>query len=328
MISQVLPIIRQACKETAGMEEAVENQNYSKEIAATIHDVLTEDKYEFEFDEKDGIFTFGYHVVEVVHERLLYGDWLKLCIVVMEDAFLMYAVSPRKIYYSTKRKTMEFINRVNVRLNYCKFELSNYEKGELRVSTFHKCEEGKAPSPALVRDMICTLITAMEDYGGGMGVLQEQKGLTAKEALENCETIKKKRLLDEKEYANQVAKQTEKEQSKENVGKTEVILDEETKAAVKDSLFTILKFGKLIEWCDENTVPVPEDAIQLVKSDAQVLKETDIFEFDFENDAAFVETVRKFMGLIRKGIKIQKEIRKYKAIKAALNGEDGGESEE
>ena len=310
------------------MEEAVENQNYSKEIAATIHDVLTEDKYEFEFDEKDGIFTFGYHVVEVVHERLLYGDWLKLCIVVMEDAFLMYAVSPRKIYYSTKRKTMEFINRVNVRLNYCKFELSNYEKGELRVSTFHKCEEGKAPSPALVRDMICTLITAMEDYGGGMGVLQEQKGLTAKETLENCETIKKKRLLDEKEYANQVAKQTEKEQSKENVGKTEVILDEETKAAVKDSLFTILKFGKLIEWCDENTVPVPADAIQLVKSDAQVLKEADIFEFDFENDTAFVETVRKFMGLIRKGIKIQKEIRKYKAIKAALNGEDGGESEE
>ena len=78
----------------------------------------------------------------------------------------------------------------------------------------------------------------------------------------------------------------------------------------------------------ENTVPVPEDAIQLVKSDAQVLKEADIFEFDFENDTAFVETVRKFMGLIRKGIKIQKEIRKYKAIKAALNGEDGGESEE
>ena len=105
-------------------------------------------------------------------------------------------------------------------------------------------------------------------------------------------------------------------------------MDEETKAAVKDSLFTILKFGKLIEWCDENTVPVPEDAIQLVKSDAQVLKEADIFEFDFENDAAFVESVRRFMDSIRKGIEIQKEIRKYKAIKAALEGEDGGESEE
>lgn len=323
-----MPIIRQACRETAGMEEAVEKQNYSKEIAATIHDVLTEDKYEFKFDEKDSIFTFGYHVVEVVHDGTLYGDWLKLCVIVTEDAFLIYAVSPRKAYYSTKRKTMEFINRVNVRLNYCKFELSNYEKGEIRVSTFHKCEEGKAPSPALVRDMIRTLVTAMEDYGGGLGILQEQKGLTAKEALENCEAIKKQQLLAKKEYENQIAKQTEKEQSKESVGKTEVVWDEETKAAVKESLFPILNFGKLIGWCDEDNVPVPEDAIQLVKSDAQVLKEADIFEFDFENDAAFVESVRRFMDSIRKGIEIQKEIRKYKAIKAALNGEDGGESEE
>ena len=79
-------------------------------------------------------------------------------------------------------------------------------------------------------------------------------------------------------------------------------MDEETKAAVKDSLFTILKFGKLIEWCDENTVPVPEDAIQLVKSDAQVLKEADIFEFDFENDTAFVENNLFFKSLLERGV--------------------------
>ena len=104
---------------------------------------------------------------------------------------------------------------------------------------------------------------------------------------------------------------------------TEAVLDEVANEAFKKSLFTMIDFGKLVGWCDEDNLPVPEDVIQSVKEDAQVLKEEDIFDFDMGNDAAFLDSVRKFSDTLREEIKREKEIRKYKAIKAALNGDDG-----
>ena len=101
------------------------------------------------------------------------------------------------------------------------------------------------------------------------------------------------------------------------------VLDEAANEAFKKSLFTIIDFGKLVGWCDEDNLPVPEDVIQSVKGDAQVLKDEDIFDFDMGNDAAFLDSVRKFSDTLREEIKREKEIRKYKAIKAALNGDDG-----
>ena len=101
------------------------------------------------------------------------------------------------------------------------------------------------------------------------------------------------------------------------------VLDEAANEAFKKSLFTIIDFGKLVGWCDEDNLPVPEDVIQSVKGDAQVLKDEDIFDFDMGNDAAFLDSVRKFSDTLREEIEREKEIRKYKAIKAALNGDDG-----
>lgn len=104
---------------------------------------------------------------------------------------------------------------------------------------------------------------------------------------------------------------------------TEAVLDEAANEAFKKSLFTMIDFGKLVGWCDEDNLPVPEDVIQSVKGDAQLLKDEDIFEFDMGNDAAFLDSVRKFSDSLREEIKREKEIRKYKAIKAALEDEDG-----
>ena len=52
----------------------------------------------------------------------------------------------------------------------------------------------------------------------------------------------------------------------------EAVPDEAANEAFKKSLFTIIDFGKLVGWCDEDNLPVPEDVIQSVKGDAQVLK--------------------------------------------------------
>lgn len=102
------------------------------------------------------------------------------------------------------------------------------------------------------------------------------------------------------------------------------VVDEAANEAFKKSLFTMIDFGKLVGWCDEDNLPVPEDVIQSVKGDAQLLKDEDIFEFNFGNDAAFLDSVRKFSDTLREEIKREKEIRKYKAIRAALEGEDDG----
>ena len=101
------------------------------------------------------------------------------------------------------------------------------------------------------------------------------------------------------------------------------VVDEAANEAFKKSLFTMIDFGKLVGWCDEDNLPVPEDVIQSVKKDAQLLKDEDIFEFDMGNDAAFLDSVRKFSDSLREEIKREKEIRKYKAIKEALNADDG-----
>ena len=101
------------------------------------------------------------------------------------------------------------------------------------------------------------------------------------------------------------------------------VVDEAANEAFKKSLFTMIDFGKLVGWCDEDNLPVPEDVIQSVKGDAQVLKDEDIFDFDMGNDAAFLDSVRKFSDTLREEIKREKEIKKYKAIKAALEGDDG-----
>ena len=103
----------------------------------------------------------------------------------------------------------------------------------------------------------------------------------------------------------------------------EAVPDDAADEAFKKSLFTMIDFGKLVGWCDEDNLPVPEDVIQSVKGDAQVLKDEDIFDFDMGNDAAFLDSVRKFSDTLREEIKREKEIRKYKAIKAALNADVG-----
>ena len=128
----------------------------------------------------------------------------------------------------------------------------------------------------------------------------------------------------ERTYTVPERRVTLEEMKKALLEEADNVVDEAANEAFKKSLFTMIDFGKLVGWCDEDNVPVPEEAIQSVKGDAQVLIDEDIFDFDMGNDAAFLDSVRKFMDSLREGIEREKEIRKYKAIKAALNGDDGG----
>lgn len=302
----------------------MQEPNYSKEIAKVVSDVLAEDRYEFKFDEATGVFSFDYEVFEVDSEIELYAEVLEYIITACENVILMHAISSRKIYYNTKRKTMEYINRVNSRLQYCKFELSNYDKGEFRVTTFHKCEEGRPPSQAIVRDMIHALTSAMEDYGAGFTDLQFEKGLTAKEALENCETIKMRRLAAQKEAEAREKAQAGNKKNQEGSadGGDDKLYNDEEKREAREAFYAVCDFYHLMHLSELNNEPITEDYIEIAKQSAQVLKNMDVFDFNLENDTVFFESMRKFMQELREGIERYKKIEALKRIRAALNGDD------
>ena len=145
-----------------------------------IKEFLTEDNWNYSFDEEDNVFSFSLTIDSKIKH-------LKYYIYVREDSYTVYAVSPLnadnddKIVMST---LADFICRANYGLRNGNFEL-DMRDGEIRYKVFVDCEN-RLPSMEIVKRSIVIPCIMFEKYSNGiLDVIF--KGSSAEEAVSECE---------------------------------------------------------------------------------------------------------------------------------------------
>lgn len=154
---------------------------YSQSIANAIRRYLNEVKWQFHFDDKQGVFTFGKKFKGRV-KTVIFN------IHVREDDYIVYATSLLGVSCNDKAlmTTMaEFICRVNYELCNGGFELNMDNGGELRYKCFVDCE-GITPTFEMVSNSIHCPDDMFYHYVEGIADVIF-KNMTAKEAYEKCE---------------------------------------------------------------------------------------------------------------------------------------------
>lgn len=153
---------------------------YSKNIANSINNSLTEDDLNFSFDDQRGLFMFSLGVPGRIKE-------ISYIITVDEDDFTVYAISPLGAD-SDDEKIMasmaEFVCRANYGLKNGNFEL-DMSDGEIRYKSFVDCG-GITPTVEMVRKSIICPAVMFERYGAGIVDIIFSNA-TAKEAIAKCE---------------------------------------------------------------------------------------------------------------------------------------------
>lgn len=158
----------------------MKKRTYSKSIANAINNFLTEDEWNFSFDEQRGLFKFG---------LCLKGKIKKISYVVdvKEDEYIVYAISPLGVDDDDEKmmaSMAEFICRANYGLKNGNFEL-DMRDGEIRFKSFVDCE-GITPTLEMVKNRIHCPAAMFDRYG--VGIVDIIFGnTTAKDAIAKCE---------------------------------------------------------------------------------------------------------------------------------------------
>ena len=158
----------------------MKKRTYSKSIANAINNFLTEDEWNFSFDEQRGLFKFG---------LCLKGKIKKISYVVdvKEDEYIVYAISPLGVDDDDEKmmaSMAEFICRANYGLKNGNFEL-DMRDGEIRFKSFVDCE-GITPTLEMVKNSIHCPAAMFDRYG--VGIVDIIFGnTTAKDAIAKCE---------------------------------------------------------------------------------------------------------------------------------------------
>lgn len=160
---------------------------YSQKIAHVIHTFLTEDDWNYSFDDKRGVFQFHLSVKSKIKS-------IKYRIRVRADDYTVYAIAPigaDEDNAAMMASMAEFICRANYGLRNGNFEL-DMRDGEIRFKSYVDCE-GITPSQEMVLNSIHCPAAMFETYGDGiLGILFG--GLSAKEAIAQCEKSDEDRL--------------------------------------------------------------------------------------------------------------------------------------
>jgi hypothetical protein len=161
---------------------------YSDEIAAVVKQVLTEDNWRFNFDEKTGIFDFGLRIKSKIQK-------INYLIDVNEDSLVAYGFCPISVDSTDAdrmARMVEFFSRANYGLiNGC-FEI-DFDDGGIRFRTFVDCE-GLTPSAEVVKNCIHCIAVMFKRYAPGIVDIIFTDG-SAKDAIAKCEKSSGEELL-------------------------------------------------------------------------------------------------------------------------------------
>ena len=139
------------------------SKNYSPKIAEAVHNFLTKDDWNFEFQEEKGIFRFGLNLKGKIRNVQYIVD-------VHETDFNVYGLVPISAEHRDKymmQQLAEFLHRANYGLRNGNFEL-DFRDGEIRYKTYIECEGLDAPTFEMVRSGIYCTAAMFERYGEGI----------------------------------------------------------------------------------------------------------------------------------------------------------------
>jgi hypothetical protein len=163
-------------------DKAMNEVNYSEEIADAIADYLTEDDWNFSFDEERGAFKFGLKLGTKI-KTLSYVVYVK------ERGYIVYAVSPISADESDPNvmsEIAEFICRANYGLVMGNFEF-DFHDGEIRYKV-HVVSDDEVPSSDIIRRSIYCPAIMFKRYAPGI-VNVIFNDMPAETAIEKCEEI-------------------------------------------------------------------------------------------------------------------------------------------
>lgn len=158
-------------------------KSYSAEIANVVNTFLTEDDWNFDFDEDRGLFKFNLRLKGKIQK-------INYVVTIRDDDMTVYAICPINADRDDPEmmaRMAEFICRSTYNMANGNFEL-DFRDGELRFKSFIDCD-GCLPSTEIVKNSICCAAAMFKRYAAGIiGVIFG--GMSTEEAVEMCENPK------------------------------------------------------------------------------------------------------------------------------------------
>lgn len=153
---------------------------YSNELANVVKKFLSEDDWNYSFDEDKGLFEFGLKIKTKLQKIDYFID-------VKEDELLVYGIAPIGAECDDAEmmaQMAEFLCRANYGLKNGSFEF-DFRDGEIRYKSFVDCD-GVFPSTEVVKNSIYCIDAMYKRYAQGI-VDIIFAGCSAKDAIAKCE---------------------------------------------------------------------------------------------------------------------------------------------
>ena len=163
------------------------NEPYSQEIANAILDFLTDDNWDFDFNETTGSIRFGIKLNGKIRNA-------QIVINIYENAYNVFGLIPISAEASDhKMMTMmaEFLHRANNGLKNGNFEL-DFNNGEIRYKIHTDCEGFGAPTTKMIHNSILCNAVILQRYSEGI-VRIILSYMNAKTAIDICESSRQHR---------------------------------------------------------------------------------------------------------------------------------------
>ena len=142
------------------------NKHYSKEIAEVVHNFLTKDDWNFEFQEEKGIFRFGLNLKGKIRN-------VQYIVGIHETDFNVYGLVPISAEHrddNMMQQLAEFLHRANYGLRNGNFEM-DMDDGEVRYKVYVNAKGLSDIPDEIIEDSIMLPVVMMDRYGDGIAAL-------------------------------------------------------------------------------------------------------------------------------------------------------------
>lgn len=160
----------------------MKNRSYSQPIAEAINTFLTTNDYIFQFDEDEGVFSFGV----IIPSR---AKSLRYTIILHDYSYTIHTsfpLGPDPTNEQELTHIVNFLTRANYGLRIGNFEM-NMDSGEIFYKVYCNCC-GIEPNDSMIRESIECPAAMFERYGNGiLDILFNN--LSAKLAVRRCESV-------------------------------------------------------------------------------------------------------------------------------------------